>query len=537
MNKDKEYTKDSRLLLSNLKTAVRCYFMYSANAVAESDGIAYNELLFLRIICLYPIITSIAYLVLFSSMTSGEEEKETNTTVKLIHFATKVVSIVLHGLRITISTIILILEILLWLPRFILGTLLTPIGFLTSAGQIYALPCDVWDYLLNGMGVSFYKTVFVPCRFKDKDDSSPDSHSSTGNGKCIGIFSLMKIYEHTRDEDAIYNTIYYRLKQRTGRNPEIILLLAKKVIVSNWSPITLSTLVDFISSSLKKEQLPHCSWKILDLHSLFWTRMFLVFQDEYRAEFTSLESGTKRIDEIFPQLKKDIEEEGKDKVGPKFKALDNLGTVSKSCELENLLYSPLGWNKYHRMEAYENKVKVRRFDRRCSAHLLALAASIILLSFFFNRSRTSSDNASSSKSLESLSVDVYALVLAVYVFVSTFAGEAIFGMVEDIAEAKSERYGLIVNRAINSGFVRGFHVMDYNGKNGKWMVHKNEELKDASVIHQVSIHEAKLMNSVIQKTEGDANSQCVVLSDTNHFKRFSSLLSRLYDPSSEVNNA
>lgn len=65
------------------------------------------------------------------------------------YYDTQIIALILHMLRISIYIAILISEILLCVPRVILGTLLTPIGFKIGVGQLYALPCAFRDGFLS----------------------------------------------------------------------------------------------------------------------------------------------------------------------------------------------------------------------------------------------------------------------------------------------------------------------------------------------------------------------------------------------------
>lgn len=502
-----KYTNDSRHLLSKLKTAKRCYFIYSENLNAESDGIAYNEILFLRSILLHPIALGIAHLAFFSSMIhnprSPQHHGRENVKFGNIHpqlFLVHVIAFILHFLRIFISTLILVLEILLWLPRVILGTIFTPFGFKISVGQIYALPCSFWDRLLGRIGLSVYKTVLVR--------SNPSCSMSGSSEKAVprnifGGFWSMQAYKHKSFIEANYNAMCHRLKQRGGRKPEIIFLFGQHVLISNWSPITIDALMELLFDIFNRKQVLRCSWEVLDVHALYWTRTVIIFEDEWnKTIFEELLKDEENIAEIFPEVQK-VTNDNVSEVGNGTVFLwRHLKTFSNIRELEDLFYSPLGFNKYHHMEAYENMIKVHRPDRRWNAHLLALVSSFLLLCFFQYQSSASSETEFSFFSLDTLSVDVIGLLIANYVFISAFAAEALTGKVEDIVDARNERYGLIVSKALNGGFVRGFHVVDEKGESYDWMFYENEDRQRASAIHQTSTDEVQLMN-VIFNIEGD----------------------------------
>ena len=132
--------------------------------------------------------------------------------------------------------------------------------------------------------------------------------------------------------------------------------------------------------------------------------------------------------------------------------------ISTIYELEQYYISTLGWNKFHMKKKEGNKIIISRPDRRVASHLLALLSSFSLYTLY----------ADPSKGSFGLSVDLQALIIANCTFITAYAGEILVGPYSEVVDAKSERYGIIVTRAIDQGYFRGFHL-----PNGDWLMYKN----------------------------------------------------------------
>lgn len=137
---------------------------------------------------------------------------------------------------------------------------------------------------------------------------------------------------------------------------------------------------------------------------------------------------------------------------------------------------------------------MRKQDPRCiSRSKIACTTSRIGNFFssvvFFRNHSSFSSYSGSPIFLHFESVDVYGLVLASHVFRIAFAAEALIGTAEDIAEARSEQYSIIVTKVINSGFVRGFHDIDEHEESCNWMLYENEDQDRASAMNQTSEEE------------------------------------------------
>lgn len=164
-------------------------------------------------------------------------------------------------------------------------------------------------------------------------------------------------------------------------------------------------------------------------------------------------------------------------------SMEHLDVLNTLEDLDNLYRSPLGWNKYHLMRAMDHQIKLVRYDRRLFGHLMAIISSIFIYVQFRDGSV---DN------LLHISVDVYALIVANYALLTAYAAEVLTGPVTDVTEVKSERYGVIATRAIDRGYVRGFHV-----PNGEWLRYENG--LETLPIHVVRRSEVNLTcNSVVR---------------------------------------
>ena len=165
---------------------------------------------------------------------------------------------------------------------------------------------------------------------------------------------------------------------------------------------------------------------------------------------------------------------------------ENCGEISTLHELEEYYNSPLGWNKYHRMRKEGNKIRVPRPDRRIASHFLAFISSLFL--YFWYKD--------SSRGRLGLFIDLHALIVANYVFITAYAGKILLGAYSEVVDAKSDRYGIIVTRAIDQGYVRGFHV-----PNGNWLIYKNG--KKDSEVHEITKTEINATCNSIVKEEGN----------------------------------
>lgn len=163
----------------------------------------------------------------------------------------------------------------------------------------------------------------------------------------------------------------------------------------------------------------------------------------------------------------------------------DLGLISELFELDEWYNSPLGWNKYHLMRAEGTRIRIVRRDRRALSHLIATISSLLLYLQFRD----------SSQGWLGLSIELYGLIIANYALVTGYAAEILIGKVSELVNAKSDRYGVIATRAIDRGYVRGFHV-----PNGDWLRYKNghEDLPT----HGVTKTEVNVTcNSTVQQTQ------------------------------------
>lgn len=162
-----------------------------------------------------------------------------------------------------------------------------------------------------------------------------------------------------------------------------------------------------------------------------------------------------------------------------------VGTIADLPDLEEYYNSPLGWNKYHHMQAAGNQIMVTRYDRRVLTHAIATMSSLSYYVQFRD----------SSEGWLGLSVDLYGLVLANYALITGYAAEILIGKVNDVVDAKSDRYGVIVTKAIDRGYVRGFHV-----PHGEWLRYKNGDSDFPK--HEVSATEVNTTcNSFVFQSE------------------------------------
>ncbi|KAI0561906.1 hypothetical protein FGB62_69g117 [Gracilaria domingensis] len=463
-------TFDSRYLHRNSRGGeFFLYNMYSRNIRAEGDGIGYNELNLLRAILLEPVL----YVVMRSNLLLHFNFGLMNGYVILGHG----LGLIFNLFRLVISVSILIFEAIAWPVRIIVGIALAPIAMLLSAGHVYALPCKVIHELLFDTGFIHVRRITV--------SQFPVSRKRVLNA---GVLGPVQVYEASSGKQASYIASYLQIQQRCGNGPESIWIHGRHVLVSDWRQISLSGIL----------QRGKFSWDLLDLRTWHWRRTIFQFGDKgiltrsspHRAHLENgscvdspessatecdvgnsmADAGVNSITDFRDetrfmttrseglnqqQILTGIQTASLRKNVLSDETLDPLSTLS---EVEEFYTSPLGWNKYHWMQATGNQVRVLRRDRRVLAHITALV-SCLFLYFQFREESTG---------WFGISVELQALLVANYALVVVYAAEIVVGKTVDIVDAKSERYGTIVTRAIDSGFVRGFHV-----PNGHWLGYKN----------------------------------------------------------------
>lgn len=517
-----ERTEDSRFLLHHLRNrGTKTFHMYSENLQIEGDGLPYFELVALRALLLYPLNRVILNVNMKLSLSY-------NGRVFFHAFG-----LFYNVIRVVASLTILLIEIPAFLLRLVLGYILYPVAIKLTAGHIYALPLAVIHSLISVPHKTSHCTVDVAMR---------SINSEKVNAGWLGPVTC---FEAKNFQDASYIAAIYMLQQRGGGGPEVVCIRDNRVFVSMWRPLSISAL--FSTSD-------QVSWKLMDPVTYITRHVVVTFkkglQESVRPSSSS--NGTRNTppqnnatpqqnahasrnlsqsnvaasqyvvvpveqtsdsvtvvrpasaqyppeqstmllgrhssspDSRTPSQRLNDNEALRSIDGKRLKAFfsnQHLGTMDKLEELEELYNSPRGWNKYHKMRAVGTNVQVTRNDRRALGHLMALVWSLLIYWQFRDPKEPGWFGSS---------VDLYALVLANYAFITTYAAELLTGPVNDVTDAKSGRYGVICTRAIDSGFVRGFHV-----PGGHWLNYKNGD--------------ERLPWYTVTKTEVNVTCDCVMM--------------------------
>ena len=477
-------TEDSRFHPQDHRSAQHIFFkMYSRNIASEADGMAYSELNILRSLFLEPLIV----LAVSCSSVIGYGSVKEHLRPKWVTLMAFIwLTMLSHLLRIVSNILILLIELTVWPIRVFLGVLLSPYTERLSAGYLYALGYET--FVQSGCTTRRIKVNnLVPCRIR------------TVPACCFGKVLWFQTENYC---DAFRIVSLLKLQQRCGTGPECILLDGMNVFVSWWRPWNITRLV----------RRNETAWNLYDVYGMKWRRM--VFEMTHDGQ-SDTDMTSNNIDQPFDGFsekpikflskynKSDVtigKTEGSQGVPPilpifsylgypgtfRFNNSDvTCGEISTIYELEQYYNSPLGWNKYHKMKKEGNKIRVLRSDRRAMSHLLALFSSLSLYIWYKD----------SSQGRFGLFIDLQALIVANYAFITAYAGEILLGAYSEVVDAKSDRYGIIVTRAIDQGFVRGFYV-----PNGDWLIYTNGA--EGREVHEITKTEVNATcNSIVKEVD------------------------------------
>ena len=217
-------TEDSRFHAENNRSAQRLFFgMYSGNIAAEADGLGYSELNILR--ALFFELSIQGLLVLLSNL---EYSRKHNIHMSLLlRYLSWWYEWSVGFWMIVFKIPILLVELVVWPIRFVLGIFLDGVSLIFSGGQLYELKgAFVAPFACTTRRIKVRN--LVPCRITT-----------------IPIFCLGKVlwFETSNQSDASYIVSVLKLQQRCGTGPEGILLDGTNVFVSWWRPWTLTSLV------------------------------------------------------------------------------------------------------------------------------------------------------------------------------------------------------------------------------------------------------------------------------------------------------
>ena len=484
-------TDDSRFHADCHMSGTRQFYcMYSGNVVVEFDGLAYSELNILRALILQPFVKGAVYyssLMAYIVELRREETPQPGPMTSRFPFSVTLCMafiIFFNILRIVCTTCCLLLELCAWPVRMVLGALLSPITTSFSAGYLFARRYEA--FIRPGCTTRRIRVRnSVYCRVR----SVPASFL----GKVVW-------FETINHSHASYIASVLKLQQRCGTGPECILLDGTNVFVSWWRPWTITS---FVRGS-------DTEWNLWDVCGMAWRRIIFEMDHDEESNLRKLSNDVEGSDVGFKKTPIKFSpavvcgqklsaslptstsptpyssEWSRVRGSPAFSTSDeSCGEISTLYELEEYYNSPLGWNKYHRMTKEGNKIRVSRPDRRIMSHLLALLSSLSLYLWYKD----------SSKGRFGLFIDLHALIVANYAFITAYAGEILVGKYSEVVDAKSERYGIIVTRAIDQGYVRGFHV-----PNGNWLIYKNGE--KGSEVHKITKTEVNATCNSVVKDEG-----------------------------------
>lgn len=627
------HTSDSRFF-THFQTGgeYRFYCKYAGNLTVEGDGLGYLDLNVLRLF-----VNRMCSLQILLANRLLETNPDTWTySVYLAHTTAST----FNGLRVLLSLVILVLEIVVLPVRFVVGIVFNSILTTLSLGHMYALPMEL-SFSLSRVYQHTWLIYFLPIHnplvlrtVKVAPLRDPHARITIRNA---GLHGPVWCCRMSNAHNASMLAAQFKIRQRAGDGPEAILVTGAYVYISRWVPLSASSIFPDLMRHLSPNDLPRsifrnsalqedrniASWKMLDTTTHEWRMTLIEFEDKWTERvrdapprrFPTLEEmrvgvrthyslyinaavdpNPARVMDSNPHSVNIPVDAGNESPGqvqqqgqpqdqpvhtapspshptfssshipsgahPSNQALQNqslqvpaveeaaentttvaaavqfettlssvrsreqrvhlcgvrsylvsdehLGTVSTLQQLEEIYNSPLGWNKYSHMRARGDKIEVVRNDRRVLGHILAILSSIILYVQFRDR----------DEGWAGSSIDLNALIFTNYAFITAYAAQIITGPVLDVVEAKSDRYGIMVTRAIDRGFVRGFHV-----RHGEWLDYRNGAVH--LPCHEVRRSEVNLScNSVVAARDEGLKVKVLAY---NYMQSIRAIESKLYE--------